>query len=81
MPAEFVVACRRPGAVANDSREVLEEMTIGDAALKRAIEWMSDRLREEPEANRGELIDQASREFGLSPLQEEFLYRQLGKPA
>ncbi len=56
-------------------------MTIGDAALKRAIEWMSDRLREEPESNRGELIDQASREFGLSPLQEEFLYRQLGKPA
>ncbi len=56
-------------------------MTIEDAALKRAIEWMSDRLKEEPDANRGELIDQASREFGLSPLQEEFLYRQLGKPA
>ena len=39
-------------------------MTIEDAALKRAIEWMSDRLREEPNAKRAELIDQASREFG-----------------
>ena len=75
------MGCRRPGAVANISRGVLEEMTIEEAALRRAIEWMSDRLREEPESNRGELIDQASREFGLSPLQEEFLYRQLGKPA
>jgi hypothetical protein len=42
---------------------------------------MSDRLKEEPNANRGELIDQASREFGLTPLQEEFLYRQFTKPA
>ncbi len=56
-------------------------MTIEDAALKRAIEWMSDRLKEEPNAKRVELIDQASREFGLTPLQEEFLYRQFGKPA
>ncbi len=54
-------------------------MTIEDAALKRAIEWMSDRLREEPDAHRGKLIDQASREFGLTPLQEEFLYRQFSK--
>ena len=56
-------------------------MTIEDAALKRAIEWMSDRLKEEPSAARPELIDQASREFSLTPLQEEFLYRQFGKPA
>jgi len=56
-------------------------MTIQDAALHRAVEWMSDRLKEEPNSNRGELIDQASREFGLSPLQEEFLYRQFSKPA
>jgi len=56
-------------------------MAIVDAALHRAIEWMSDRLKEEPIANRGELIDQASREFGLSPLQEEFLYRRFSKPS
>lgn len=63
------------------SRRDTTEMTIQDAALHRAVEWMSDRLKEEPNANRGELIDQASREFGLTPLQEEFLYRQFGKPA
>ena len=56
-------------------------MTIEDAALKRAIEWMSDRLKEEPSTPRSELIDQTSREFGLTPLQEEFLYRQFGKLA
>ena len=56
-------------------------MTIEEAALKRAIEWMSGRLKEEPHAQRAELIDQASREFGLTPLQEEFLYRQFGKLA
>ena len=37
---------------------------------------MRDRLEEEPDANRAELIDLASREFGLSPPQEAFLYRQ-----
>jgi hypothetical protein len=67
--------------VADCPLEGSDKMTIEDAALKRAIEWMSARLKEEPEANRGELIDQASREFGLSPLQEEFLYRQFGKLA
>jgi hypothetical protein len=51
-------------------------MTIEEAALQRAIEWMSARLKEEPGANRAELIDQASQQFGLTPLQEEFLYRQ-----
>jgi hypothetical protein len=56
-------------------------MTIQDAALQRAVQWMSDRLKEEPDANRAQLIDQASREFGLTPLQEEFLYRQFSKPA
>lgn len=43
-------------------------MSIQDAALKHAIEWMSDRLKEEPNAKRAELIDQASREFGLTSL-------------
>jgi len=56
-------------------------MSIDDAALQRAIEWMSRRLQEEPDASRAELIDHASRQFNLTPLQEEFLYRQFGKRA
>jgi hypothetical protein len=35
------------------------------------------RLAENPRAKRGDLIDQASREFDLTPLEAEFLYRQL----
>jgi len=45
-----------------------------DLRLKRAIRWISDRLQERPGAGRGMLIDEASREFGLSPQQEEFLH-------
>lgn len=54
------------------------ERAMRDLALQHAIEWISARLQEEPEASRGELIDQAGLEFGLNPLQEEFLYHQLG---
>ncbi len=56
-------------------------MSMDDAALQHAIEWMSGRLQEEPNANRAELIDHASRQFNLTPLQAEFLYRQFGKRA
>jgi hypothetical protein len=42
--------------------------------VKRAIEWISDRLREQPDAKRVLLIDEASRRFDLSPRDEEFLY-------
>jgi hypothetical protein len=35
------------------------------------------RLADDPGARRGVLIDQASREFDLTPLEAEFLYRQL----
>jgi len=56
-------------------------MKIEDAALQHAIEWISGRLQEEPDASRAELIDHASQQFNLTPLQEEFLYRQFGKRA
>jgi hypothetical protein len=41
--------------------------------------WVSDRQQEEPDAKHGDLIDRASQEFGLTPLQEGFLYRQFGR--
>jgi hypothetical protein len=46
--------------------------------LQRAIRWISQALEATPEANRGEMIDRASQTFGLSPRQEEFLYRMYG---
>ena len=52
-------------------------MSLGEPNLKRALQWILDRLADDPRAKRSELIDQASREFDLTPLEAEFLYRQL----
>ncbi len=41
---------------------------------QRAIRWISDQLQDDPTANRGTLIDTASRQFGLGPRQEELLH-------
>ncbi len=51
---------------------------LQDMQLQRAIRWISDALQATPEAMRGEVIDRASQTFGLSPRQEEFLYRMYG---
>lgn len=48
-----------------------------EVGLKRAIEWISDQLRDNPAASRVALVDEASRRFGLSPLEGEYLYRHL----
>ncbi len=52
-------------------------MSLGEPNLKRALQWVLDRLADDPRAKRSELIDQASREFDLTPLEADFLYRQL----
>jgi hypothetical protein len=51
---------------------------LQDMKLQRAIRRISESLDETPEVNRGEMIDQASQMFGLSPRQEEFLYHMYG---
>ncbi|HEV8674519.1 MAG TPA: hypothetical protein VGX21_10765 [Methylomirabilota bacterium] len=52
-------------------------MGLGEPSLKRALQWLLDRLADDPKANRSGLIDEASRQFDLSPLEADFLYRQL----
>ncbi len=52
-------------------------MGLGEPNIKRALKWVLDRLSDDPGAKRSELIDQASREFDLTPLESDFLYRQL----
>jgi hypothetical protein len=47
-----------------------------EVGLRKAVEWITDQLRENPAANRSALIDEAGRRFDLSPLQAEFLFRQ-----
>ncbi len=51
-----------------------QQRMLQDMKLQRAIRWISDELQADPLANRGLLVDVASREFGLSPRQEEFLH-------
>jgi hypothetical protein len=52
-------------------------MVAIEVGLKRAIEWITDQLRDNPAASRVALVDEASRRFGLSPLEGEYLYRHL----
>jgi hypothetical protein len=56
-------------------------MSLGEPNVKRALTWILERLAENPRAKRGELIDEASREFDLTPLEADFLYRQLSEAA
>ncbi|HEV8308046.1 MAG TPA: hypothetical protein VGW35_10290 [Methylomirabilota bacterium] len=52
-------------------------MSLGEPNIKRALSWVLDRLADDPTAKRSKLIDDASRQFDLTPLEADFLYRQL----
>ncbi len=52
-------------------------MGLGEPRIKRALKWILDRQVDEPTAKRSELIERASREFDLTPVEVDFLYRQL----
>ncbi len=52
-------------------------MGLGEPNLKRALQWVLDRVADDPQAKRSQLIDEASRQFDLTPLEADFLYRQL----
>jgi hypothetical protein len=52
-------------------------MSLGESHVKRALDWILERLTDDPHASRGALIDAASREFDLTPLEADFLYRHL----
>jgi hypothetical protein len=54
-------------------------MALGEAPIKQAIEWMNEKLREQPRADRMKLVDEASRRFDLTPLDEDFLLRHLAE--
>jgi hypothetical protein len=52
-------------------------MSLGEPHVKRALDWILERLADKSHAKRGELVDEASREFDLTPLEADFLYRHL----
>ena len=50
-----------------------------ETGVKKAVDWIAERLRENAAADRLALIDEASQRFGLSPLQTDFLYSQFSR--
>ena len=56
-------------------------MSAGEAPIKQAVKWIDEQLREHPNADRMQLIDQAARRFDLSPLDADFLARHLAERA
>lgn len=54
-------------------------MAAGEAPIKQAVAWIDERLRDEPDAERLRLVDEAARRFDLSPLDADFLMRHLAE--
>ena len=54
-------------------------MAIGEAPIKAAVKWIDEQLRDRPEADGVMLVDEASRRFDLTPLDEDFLVRHLAQ--
>jgi len=52
-------------------------VSLGEPHVKRALDWIIAQLADDPNATRGDLIDKASREFDLTPLEADFLSRHL----
>ena len=43
--------------------------------LRRALRWLDDQVKGDPNANRGKLVGEASVRFDLTPMEEDFLLR------
>jgi hypothetical protein len=52
-------------------------VSLGEANVRRALRWILDRLADDPSAKRSQLLDEASKQFDLTPIETDFLYRQL----
>jgi hypothetical protein len=44
-------------------------------ALRSALRWLDERVRDDPRAVRSRLVGEASTRFDLTPAEEEFLLR------
>lgn len=51
----------------------------GEAPIKAAVKWIDDQLIDNPGADRVKLVDDASRRFDLTPLDQDFLLRHLAE--
>jgi hypothetical protein len=53
----------------------------GETPIKQAVAWIEEQLEDNPKIDRVKLIDEASRRFDLSPLDQDFLFRHLAERA
>ncbi|HEY7365081.1 MAG TPA: hypothetical protein VIE37_13320 [Methylomirabilota bacterium] len=51
----------------------------GEAPIRQAVKWIDDQLQDNPKADRVKLLDEASRRFDLSPLDQDFLFRHIAE--
>ena len=56
-------------------------MAAGEAPIKQAVKWIDDQIAARPDADRVQLVDEASRRFDLSPIDTDFLFRHLAERA
>lgn len=54
-------------------------MPEGDA-LRRALRWLDEHVKEEPNLERSKLVGEAAVRFDLSPVEEEFLLTNWVRP-
>jgi hypothetical protein len=54
-------------------------MSIGEAPIKAAVKWIDEQLHDRPNADRLQLVDEASRRFDLTPLDADFLLRHMSQ--
>lgn len=45
--------------------------------LVKALDWVNLHLKEQPQADRAKVVEAAAVKFGLSPIDEEWLFSQL----
>ncbi|MBW1979916.1 MAG: hypothetical protein JRJ12_01730 [Deltaproteobacteria bacterium] len=55
----------------------MEDITPQGANVRKAVQWISDKRQYEPEkcGSLTSMIEKAAQKFGLSPKDEEFLFR------
>jgi hypothetical protein len=53
----------------------------GEAPIRQAVKWIEEQLRDNPKVDRLKLVDDASRRFDLSPMDQDFLLRHLAERA
>lgn len=56
-----------------------ETTMAGEAPIRQAVKWIDDQLQDNPQADRVKLLDEASRRFDLSPLDQDFLFRHIAE--